>query len=187
MTQNADLAGHRIVPGFAKAVMLLQMLVIVLLSSWIFEEYLNNIYLQAYVNDVIQADGALIAILIIVSGLGAALGLFKVLKSTHKEIGALVNQPQAPTLAPVAFSSKSAVDLHPMVAALKAEMAHRGSMENFAPTETREIPPPAPAQAQPSPPPVRTQVGTPSTVITGTMPVLKRVNPDQAKDQNSQQ
>jgi len=70
--------------------MLLQMLVIVLLSSWIVEEYLNNIYLQAYVNDVVQVDGSLIAILIIIGGLGVALGLFKVLKSAHRQIGALV-------------------------------------------------------------------------------------------------
>ena len=74
--------------------MLLQMLVIVLLSSWVFEEYLNNIYLQAYVNGVIQADGSVIAILIIVGALGMALGLLKVLKSTHRQIGALVTQPQ---------------------------------------------------------------------------------------------
>ena len=76
--------------------MLMQMLVIVFLSSWIYEEYLNNIYLQSYVNDMIQADGSLIAILVIVSTLGLAVGLLKVLKSTHRQIGALVSQPQAP-------------------------------------------------------------------------------------------
>ncbi len=186
MTQNADFAGSRTVPGFAKVIMLLQMLVIVLLSSWIVEEYLNNIYLQVYVNDVIQADGSIIAILVIVCGLGVSFGLLKVLKSTHKEIGALVNQPQAPTMAPVVSSPKQTVDLHPMVAALKAEMAHHASMEPLPPVEVKEVPMPTPVQTQPSPPPVRTQVGTPSTVITGTMPVLKRVNPEQDRGQNSQ-
>src|SRR6266581_257052 len=68
-SQNADFSAGRTVPGFAKAIMILQMLVILLLSSWIVEEYLNNIYLQAYVNDVLQADGSLIAVLMIISGL----------------------------------------------------------------------------------------------------------------------
>jgi hypothetical protein len=168
--------------------MLLQMLVIVFLSSWIYEEYLNNIYLQSYVNDVIQADGSLIAILVIVSTLGLAVGLLKVLKSTHRQIGAIVNQPQAPmTSVSVASSSKPALDLHPMVAALKADLAHQTSMEPLPQLDVKEAAPPAPIQVPPSAAPVRTMTGTPSTVITGTMPVLKRVNPDQDKNQNSRQ
>ena len=167
--------------------MLLQMLVIVLLSSWIVEEYLNNIYLQAYVNDVIQVDGSLIAILVIITGLGAALGLFKVLKSTHREIGALVSQPQVPSSSSVVPSSKPALDLHPMVAALKAEMAHQSSMEPLPPLVVKEVSAQAPPQTPLVPPPVRTQTDTPSTVITGTMPVLKRVGPEQARGQSSQQ
>ena len=167
--------------------MLLQMLVIVFLSSWIVEEYLNNIYLQTYVNDVVQADGSLIAILIIISGLGAALGLFKVLKSTHREIGALASQPQVVTPTPFASSSKSTVDLHPMVAALRADMAHQRSMEPFPQVEVKDASPPRLSQVPPSPPPVKTLAGTPSTVITGTMPVLKRVSPEQDRSQNSHQ
>jgi len=169
--------------------MLLQMLVIAFLSSWIYEEYLNNIYLQSYVNEVVQADGSLIAILVIVSTLGLAVGLLKVLKSTHRQIGAIVNQPQATlTSAPFASSSKPSVDLHPMVAALKADMAHQSSMEPLPQLDVKEaIPASPPVQVPPNPAPVRTVTGTPSTVITGTMPVLKRVNPDQDKNQNSRQ
>jgi len=177
----------RTVPGFAKVIMLLQMLVIILLSSWIVEEYLNNIYLQAYVNDLIQADGSLIAILVIICGLGMAFGLLKVLKSTHREIGALVSQPQAPTSAPFASSSKPALDLHPMVAALRADMAHQASMQPLPPLEVKEAPPRAPVQVPPSPAPARTLTDTPSTVITGTIPVLKRVSPDQDRNQNTNQ
>ena len=187
MTQGSDFGGERTVPGFAKAIMILQMLLIVFLSSWIVEEYLNNIYLQAYVNDLIQVDGSIIAILVIISGLGIALGLFKVLKSTHREIGALVNQPQVPTSAPVRSSSMQGVDLHPMVAALKAEMAHQGSMEPLPQLNVKEASSPTPVQVPPRPPPVRILTSTPSTVITGTMPVLKRVNPDQDRSQNSHQ
>jgi hypothetical protein len=187
MSQNTDFGGGRTVPGFAKAIMLLQMLLIVFLSSWIVEEYLNNIYLQAYVNDLIQVDGSIIAILVIISGLGFALGLFKVLKSTHREIGALVNQPQVPTSTLVRSSPMPGVDLHPMVAALKADLAHQGSMEPLPQLDVKEASSPAPLKVPPSPPPVRTFAGTPSTVITGTMPVLKRVNPDQDRSQNSRQ
>ncbi len=187
MTQNSELAGRRIVPGFAKAIMLLQTLVILLLSSWIFEEYLNNIYLQAYVNEMIQAEGSLIAILVIACGLVVSVGLLKVLKSTHRQIGALVSQPQAPTPTPFASSSKPALDLHPMVAALRADMAHQTSMEPLPPLEVKEAAPPAPVQAPPNQALVKTMTGTPSTVIMGTMPVLKRVNSDQDKSQNSHQ
>jgi hypothetical protein len=189
MSQTTDFGQGKGVPGFAKMIMLLQMLVIVFLSSWIYEEYLNNIYLQSYVNDVIQADGSLIAILVIVSTLGLAVGLLKVLKSTHRQIGAIVNQPQAPMIsAPVASSSKPALDLHPMVAALKAEMAHQTSIEALPQLDVKEaVPAPAPLQAPPNPAPVRASTGTPSTVITGTMPVLKRVNPEQDRNQNSRQ
>ena len=73
-----------------------------------------------------------------------------------------------------------------MVAALKADMAHHGSMEPIPSIEIKDTPPPPRLQAQPDQQQVKTQVGTPSTVITGTMPVLKRVNPDQAEGQNSQ-
>lgn len=166
--------------------MLLQTLLIIFLSSWVVEEYLNNIYLQAYVNNVIQADGSLIAILIVVSGLGAALGLFKVLKSTHKQIGALVSQPQIPSPGPVASSPKPAVDLHPMVAALKAELAHHGSMEPLPPVDLKDASPSIPVQAPPGPPPTRTLAVVPTTIITG-MPVLKKANPDQDRSKNSQQ
>src|SRR5947199_7612783 len=110
-------------PGYAKILMLLQSMVILFLSFWVLQEYTYNIYFQAYVNDMVQTNGSLIAILVFVSSLGLALGLFKFLKSTHRQIGALGNQPQALTAVPVAFtlSAKHGIDLHPMVAALKAD------------------------------------------------------------------
>ena len=189
MTQNADFSVKRLMPGYAKIIMLLQSMVILFLTFWVSQEYVYNIYFQAYVNDMIQTNGSLIAILVFVSSLGLALGLFKVLKSTHRQIGALVNQPQVQMMAPatVASSPKQSIDLHPMVAALKADLAHQGSMEPIAPLEIKETRQPPPrVQTQPEPQPAKTQIGTPSTVITGTMPLLKRVNPDQARDRNSQ-
>jgi hypothetical protein len=188
MTQSADFSVKRLMPGYAKIIMLLQSMVILFLTFWVSQEYVYNIYFQAYVNDMIQTNGSLIAILVFVSSLGLALGLFKVLKSTHRQIGALVNQPQVQMMAPatVASSPKQSIDLHPMVAALKADLAHQGSMEPVAPLEIKETPPAPRVQTRPEPQPVKTQIGTPSTVITGTMPVLKRVNSDQGRDQNSQ-
>ncbi len=188
MTQSADFSAKRLMPGYAKIIMLLQSMVILFLSFWVLQEYTYNIYFQAYVNDMIQTNGSLIAILVFVSSLSLALGLFKVLKSTHTQIGALVKQPRGPTIGPVASTSgfKQTIDLHPMVAALKADMAHHGSMEPIPPIEIKDTPPPPRLQAQPDQQQVKTQVGTPSTIITGTMPVLKRVNPDQAEGQNSQ-
>jgi hypothetical protein len=175
-------------PGYAKIIMLLQSMVILFLTFWVSQEYMYNIYFQAYMNDMIQTNGSLIVILVFVSSLGLALGLFKVLKSTHRQIGALVNQPSVPAMAPVGSSPKQgSIDLHPMVAALKADLAHQGSMEPIAPLEIKETPqPPLRVQTQPELQPAKTQIGTPSTVITGTMPLLKRVSPDQARDKNSQ-
>ena len=197
MSQGADLGEGRKTPGFAKGIMLFQTLIILFLSSWIYEEYLNNIYLQAYVNDTFQAYGLLIAAVTIVGALGMAFGLLKVLKSTHKEIGELANQPESPSLGVASgsltmktSSPTSAIDLHPMVAALKADLAHQSSMQPIPPLEVKEAGPSPSIQTLPTPPSptsVKTMTGTPSTVITGTMPVLKRVNADQDKNQGSRQ
>src|SRR3989442_7175227 len=113
-------------PGYAKIIMLLQSMVILFLSFWVLQEYTYNVYFQVYVNDMVQTNGSLIAILVFVSSLGLVLGLFKVLESTHQQIGALAKRPQAPTMLPVASTSgaKLATDLHPLVAALNAEIAH---------------------------------------------------------------
>jgi hypothetical protein len=197
LSQGVSIGEGRKTHGFAKGIMLFQTLIILFLSSWIYEEYLNNIYLQAYVSDTFQAYGLLIAALVIVGSLGMAFGLLKVLKSTHKQIGELVGQPESssPGVATGsstvgASSSTSAVDLHPMVAALKADLAHQSSMQPIPPLEVKDAAPSQPMHASPappSPPPVKPITGTPSTVITGNMPVLKRVNPDQDKNQGSRQ
>ncbi|TMI22771.1 hypothetical protein E6H30_09205 [Candidatus Bathyarchaeota archaeon] len=78
------------------------------------------------------------------------------------------------------------LDLHPMVAALKADMAHQASMEPLPPVEFKQAPS-SPVQAPPGPPPTRTLAVVPTTIVTGTMPVLKRTNPEQDKSENSHQ
>jgi hypothetical protein len=197
LSQGINIGEGRKTHGFAKGIMLFQTLIILFLSSWIYEEYLNNIYLQAYVSDTFQAYGLLIAALVVVGSLGMAFVLLKVLKSTRKQIGELVSQPgsSSPGVATGsstagASSSTSAIDLHPMVAALKADLAHQSSMQPIPPLEVKESAPSQPIQSPsvlPSPSSVKPITGTPSTVITGNMPVLKRVNPDQDKNQGSPQ
>src|SRR5436853_6864831 len=107
MAQSTDFSVKRLMPGYAKIIMLLQSMVILFLSFWVLQEYTYNIYFQAYVNDMVQTNGSLIAILVFVSSLSLVLGLFKVLKSTHQQIGALVNQPEAPTMGLVGSKSSA--------------------------------------------------------------------------------
>jgi hypothetical protein len=57
------------IPGFAKVVMILQATVIVGLSAWIYNEYVNNQYLQTYLISLFQGKGSMIAFL----GLGGLL------------------------------------------------------------------------------------------------------------------
>jgi len=201
----------RLTPGYAKIIMVLQSVAILYFSYWFVEEYLNNIYFQAYVTDLVQANAVLIFGVVIAGALGLSLGLLRVLRSTHKQIGALASQQtvSAPPMSPGArpglvssvptpsgspsSGSKSAVDLHPMVAALKADLANQASLQPLPPMPPLEVKgPPAPSElpARPAPPPApapaRPVVGTPSTVITGTMPVLKRVNPKDGNQDSRQ-
>src|SRR5438132_13654124 len=60
----------------SKVVILVQTFVILSLSMWIVEEYLNNMYLRQYVSDVFQADGLIIGALGTLLVLGYVAGLF---------------------------------------------------------------------------------------------------------------
>jgi hypothetical protein len=57
------------VPGFAKIVLAVQAVIIVVLSGWIYKEYVNNPYLQSYLFSLFQGKGSIIAVL----GLGGIL------------------------------------------------------------------------------------------------------------------
>ena len=58
------------VPGFAKILLIVQGIVIVGLSSWIYNEYINNQYLQLYLFGLFDGKGSLFAII----GLGGLVG-----------------------------------------------------------------------------------------------------------------
>src|SRR3989442_13560449 len=57
-------------PGFVKIVLLLQAMIIVGLSAWIYNEYVNNQYLQMYLFSLFQGRGSVIAVI----GFGVLLG-----------------------------------------------------------------------------------------------------------------
>ena len=134
-TVSAESAiGHR---SLSKIVIAMQSVVILSLSLWIVEEYLNNMYLREYVCGVFQADGLMIGLL----GTLLVFGSFSTLmlrrrKHGEKKFGAVsleATPPTAPNVRlsaeantkPVEASAKPSMDFHPVVAALKADMADR--------------------------------------------------------------
>ena len=58
------------VPGFVKILLVVQAVVIVGLSGWIYNEYINNRYLQLYLFGLFEGKGSLFAII----GLGGLVG-----------------------------------------------------------------------------------------------------------------
>jgi hypothetical protein len=114
----------------AKFVILFQTLIITFLSVWMYEEYLNNRYLQAYVNDQVATAGWMFGLAAVVLILGS---LTFVISHRNKGvqldvtgIEPLPAKPQAKREAPPAprlvAPPKPATSFHPVVAALKAEM-----------------------------------------------------------------
>ena len=58
------------VPGFVKILLVVQAVVIIGLSGWIYNEYVNNQYLQLYLFSLFEGKGSLFAII----GLGGLVG-----------------------------------------------------------------------------------------------------------------
>jgi Na+-translocating ferredoxin:NAD+ oxidoreductase RnfE subunit len=61
------------VPGFAKILLVVQAVVIVVLSSWMYSEYVNNQYLQAYLYGLLAGQGSVLAMLSLGGVVGTAL------------------------------------------------------------------------------------------------------------------
>jgi hypothetical protein len=76
-------------PRPVKILVLLQTVIIVSLSFWIYEEYLNNQYLQKYVNG--SLGGSLFSIILVAIGsfTGVVLVLFAKLRSARRELGGI--------------------------------------------------------------------------------------------------
>jgi hypothetical protein len=137
----------------SKIIIMVQTFVILSLTYWIVEDYLNNQYLRQYVSDSFQANGSLFGILALLLVIGPATGLF--LKHRHgRGTVSLDIKTPIPTVSPTISVAKSQeskkpdTDFHPVVAALKAEMADRrlsfGSMAGSSIEQPSTSPVPTP-------------------------------------------
>ncbi len=74
-----------------KVLLLLQSFVIAYLGFWMYENYQNDFYFQAYVNASLQGSGFTIVALSSVGIFSAvAMGLYMKLRRTHKELEHLI-------------------------------------------------------------------------------------------------
>ena len=169
-------------------------LIISFLSYWLYEESLANPYLSIYVNQMVQTEGAAIGIFVLVIVLlGGVTGmLFLRGKNGGKSstpIPTVTKTPRPetpkPEPAPAATNSGPTKDLHPVVAALKAELSGN-PMPFGAESLAVTLPKRDEGEAWPSnhaavSPPRSLAVGPgsvrPSTVIVGAMPVFTKAEP----------
>ncbi len=123
--------------GFARhgralmSIIMFQTLLIGWLSLWAVEDYLNNAYVRAYVDLSVQTQGWLLGVLAFTGVLGSVMALV-VRRNRHasNSLELVGTGTTAPISTPVpvpgpAMSSKPGVELHPAVAALKAELSER--------------------------------------------------------------
>jgi hypothetical protein len=101
---------RRYVPSPVKILILVQSFVIAYLSLWMFENYQNDSYFQAYVNSSLQGSGFSIVALSSVGIFSAvAMGLYLKLRRTHQELEHLVLTEH---LAPEEQGSKAILEPH---------------------------------------------------------------------------
>ena len=58
------------IPGFAKILLVIQAIAIAVLSGWIYNEYVNNQYLQVYLFSLFEGKGSFLAVI----GFGGLVG-----------------------------------------------------------------------------------------------------------------
>jgi hypothetical protein len=96
------------VPGFARILLVVQGIVIVGLSAWIYNEYVNNQYLQSYLFRLFDGQGAMLAILGIGGVVATALvGILLKAGDVLGEIEDLSENVQARTDEPTTTVEKS--------------------------------------------------------------------------------
>ncbi len=80
------------IPGYAKIILILQTFTIFFLSFWIYQEYRNNQYLQAYVNTSLQGTGFSLIAISTITGFGiAATFLFKKMRIVQRELDEILS------------------------------------------------------------------------------------------------
>lgn len=122
------------------SIILFQSLLIVWLSLWAVEDYLNNEYVRAYVDGVVLADGWIFGAVTVIGVLGfitslfvrrnrkiedtvAVVGKSSRIHSTVRAVTTAVPKPAVQSTTQNTTASKPSVELHPAVAALKAELS----------------------------------------------------------------
>ncbi len=134
----------------SKIIITVQTFVILSLTYWLVEEYLNNQYLRQYVSDSFQANGLLFGILGLLLVVGPATGMFLKHRHGQSTVSLEIKTPR-PTVGPTMSVAKSQeskkpdIDFHPAVAALKADMANRRSSFGSGVSTENEQPPMPPA------------------------------------------
>ena len=90
--EEYDASVWKSIPGFAKVLILLQTLIIVFMSFWIHQEYLNNSYLQEYVSNYLQEGSFATISLISIGGFTTvAMALYAKLRSTRRELEGILS------------------------------------------------------------------------------------------------
>ena len=145
-------AGHG---SASKIVIMVQSVVILSLSYWFVEEYLNNKYLGEYLNGVFAADGLIIGLLGTLLVLGSISSLVFVRRRRgDRRFGAVslevassspkIKLAAEPNPKASEAFSKPSTDFHPVVAALKADMADRrmsfGSIVSSGNDQSQSVP-----------------------------------------------
>jgi hypothetical protein len=84
--QRVEASVRKVIPRFVKVLVVVQSLIILFLSFWVVEEYLNNAYFQVYVNSYLHG-GSFSAIILISTSLLATVagGLYAKLRNTRRE------------------------------------------------------------------------------------------------------
>src|SRR5438445_1979191 len=90
MSEDIETA-RRHIPGPVKILVVLQSFIIAYLGLWMYENYQNDFYFQAYVNASLQGSGFAIVALSSVGIFSAvAMGLYLKLRRTHRELENLI-------------------------------------------------------------------------------------------------
>lgn len=119
MSENDQSLSWGGIPGYAKAIMALQTLVILFLSFWVYQEYQNNQYLQTYVNTNLSGTGFAVLALATITGFStAAVVLFKKLRQAHRDLDEVLSNEtvrQAVTRSPGFLDAKTEQHLVEMI------------------------------------------------------------------------
>lgn len=134
-------------------------------------------YLRIYVNNQIQTMGWAFALLMVMIVLGVVMIAVSRNRSSGKTVALQTtevapDQIETPTPTAREASTRPAIDLHPMVAQLKADLAKTLTVEDLPVPKVEETPKQVERKAPSADTP--TTPATPATVIVGIVPVQKK-------------